>query len=142
MDYQETQNMAQQLIKQYCPDYGFRWHNKKRALGTCQYGPKKIALSLHFVEKATESEVKEVILHEIAHALTPGAGHGPTWKRTAQKLGATPKATTNTGHLHNDYKYTLYCPRCGIIGGYYRRPRFQKATHRKCGEYVMVKKVR
>ena len=38
-------------------------------------------------------QVTDTILHEIAHALAgPGAGHGPAWKATASRLGATPKS--------------------------------------------------
>ena len=43
-------------------------------------------------------EVKDTILHEIAHALAVArAGHGPAWKTVARRIGATPKAHAEEG---------------------------------------------
>jgi hypothetical protein len=51
---------------------------------------KTIELSLPFIQVAAVPEVMDTILHEIAHALTPG-GHTKAWKATAAAIGATPK---------------------------------------------------
>lgn len=61
-----------------------------RAIGRCHYSKKLIEISLHFAPTLTEKEWKDVVNHEIAHALTPRAGHGPEWKRAAIILGADP----------------------------------------------------
>lgn len=53
--------------------------------------PQKITLSKHFAAILTMDEIRDVILHEIAHALTPHDGHGPAWKAMAVKVGAKPK---------------------------------------------------
>ncbi len=38
-------------------------------------------------------QVRDTVLHEIAHAIAgPEAGHGPLWKATARRIGATPRA--------------------------------------------------
>ena len=43
-------------------------------------------------------EVRDTILHEIAHALAGAkARHGPAWKAIAKRLGATPKARAEEG---------------------------------------------
>jgi len=48
----------------------------------------KIQLSKSHVENDSEDEVIETILHEIAHAITPGAGHVAFWSTTAKSIGS------------------------------------------------------
>ena len=44
-------------------------------------------------EKSGGAEIRDTVLHEIAHALVgPEARHGPEWKAIAKRLGATPRA--------------------------------------------------
>lgn len=47
----------------------------------------KITIDKSHAIKDEESEVIETILHEIAHAITPGAGHRPIWLQTAKSIG-------------------------------------------------------
>ncbi len=47
----------------------------------------EIVLSRRHAENDPEDEVVESILHEIAHAITPGAGHKPIWAETYRALG-------------------------------------------------------
>jgi SWI/SNF-related matrix-associated actin-dependent regulator of chromatin subfamily A-like protein 1 len=49
----------------------------------------KISINQSHAEHDDESEVIETILHEIAHAITPGAGHRPIWRQTALAIGST-----------------------------------------------------
>ena len=49
----------------------------------------KISINQSHAEHDPESEVIETILHEIAHAITPGAGHRPIWRQTALAIGST-----------------------------------------------------
>jgi predicted SprT family Zn-dependent metalloprotease len=60
------------------------------------------------VPATTEKEIKETILHEIAHALTPGAGHGQLWKDTYKRIGGTGK-----NNLAN--KVSVQCFSCGKV---------------------------
>lgn len=48
-----------------------------------------ITINKNHAEKDPESEVIETILHEIAHGITPGAGHSEIWKDTAKGIGST-----------------------------------------------------
>ena len=42
---------------------------------------------------ASEAEIRDTILHEIAHALAgPEARHGARWKAIARRIDATPRA--------------------------------------------------
>lgn len=47
----------------------------------------RITIDRGFAEKNPEDEIVEVILHEIAHALSPGAGHNSAWSDCAKSIG-------------------------------------------------------
>lgn len=47
----------------------------------------RITLDLSHALHASENEVIETILHEIAHAITPGAGHSKIWRDTCREIG-------------------------------------------------------
>jgi SNF2 family DNA or RNA helicase len=48
----------------------------------------RILIDKKHAENDPEDEVIETILHEIAHAITPGAGHKTIWKETAVSIGS------------------------------------------------------
>lgn len=48
----------------------------------------KIIIDKTHAENHPEDEVIETILHEIAHAITPGAGHAKIWSETAKFIGS------------------------------------------------------
>lgn len=50
-----------------------------------------IALSRHYALKLSMDELRETVLHEIAHAMTMGDGHGPLWQAKAIELGIPPR---------------------------------------------------
>jgi len=57
-------------------------------LGLCSYKDKCIILSAHHIDIHPTEDVKNTILHEIAHALVgPGFAHGPTWEAKAREVG-------------------------------------------------------
>lgn len=70
----------------------FRWDRAVRRLGQCRYSTRQISLSRPVFEVTENRDLAlNTILHEVAHALSPTAGHGPTWKRTAVLVGARPE---------------------------------------------------
>jgi hypothetical protein len=68
----------------------FRFDHARRRFGCCHYGPKVIALSRPLTLLNSEPEVRDTVLHEIAHALCPGDGHGPRWRAKCREIGARP----------------------------------------------------
>jgi hypothetical protein len=102
MDLHEAQSLALELMEKHgvtAAGWTFAFDNTKSRMGVCKYGPRLIAVSRLFAAHATESEVRDTILHEIAHVLAgPDAKHGILWKAHASRLGATPKACG-----HNPY---------------------------------------
>lgn len=110
------QNKAAELLKEYQLDYRdwkFGWTNEKKALGRCFFNKKLITLSRYWVLFLREEEKIDVILHEIAHALTweqyeldrlqvpiqdwramskAYLAHNLVWQIICKKIGAKPQA--------------------------------------------------
>ncbi len=62
----------------------------RRRFGCCNFTRRRISLSRPLTFLNDEAEVRDTILHEIAHALTPKTGHGPAWKAMCLRIGAKP----------------------------------------------------
>jgi predicted SprT family Zn-dependent metalloprotease len=71
--------------------WSFKFNNRKNSVGVCYTGKKIIYLSRLLIEYAEEKEVIDTILHEIAHALTPGHNHDKVWKQKAIEIGCNGK---------------------------------------------------
>jgi len=90
---QFAEKLANQLMEEHgliSQGWTFGWNSSKRNFGICRYKNKSIELSSILTEHQSSDQIKDTIIHEIAHALTPGSGHGPKWKAMARKLGITP----------------------------------------------------
>lgn len=95
MDLNVSRALAESLMAEHGvpSDWTFAFDNATTRLGACSYKNRRISLSRHYTAHATEEQVRDTILHEIAHVLAgPAARHGLTWKAIASRLGATPKA--------------------------------------------------
>ena len=65
----------------------------KRRLGDCHFGHRVIRISRTHALEGSDESIRNTVLHEIAHAVAGrAAGHGPLWKATARRIGATPRA--------------------------------------------------
>ena len=86
----DAARLAGELLEQHLP--GARWtfgfDRAVRRAGACHHADRRITLSRHLVERADETEVRDVLLHEVAHALAGhGAGHGPRWRAACRSIG-------------------------------------------------------
>src|SRR3990167_4820040 len=69
------------------------WHIRlttdfsKPFLGLCSYKDKCIILNAHHIDIHPTPEVRNTILHEVAHALTPHHKHDSVWADKARELG-------------------------------------------------------
>lgn len=97
MQIMDALNLGHELLKPYIEkqelssDWKIRFDSARRRFGQCRHRDKVISLSRHLVLLNEEAEVRDTILHEIAHALTPGSGHGWKWKLKAKEIGARPE---------------------------------------------------
>jgi SprT protein len=147
MNTRETEILVYKyMAKHKLPDdWIFRWQNKKRSLGTCSYGQKEIRLSRWYVELNNLEEVRDTILHEIAHALsyirygTKGIGHGRLWKKVCVEIGAIPRACSKDrlNSPKNHYKYIDTCY-CGITYKRHRISKFATYSCPKCNERLFL----
>lgn len=114
-------------------DWYFGFDGARRRLGCCNYRELRITLSRYFVARNGPAEIRETLLHEVAHALVgPGHGHGPIWKAMARRVGARPtrcgKADMPQG------KWRAACPGCSKSFHRHKRPKRLTGWHcRACG---------
>ena len=67
-------------------------------LGTCKYCSldkyPRIFIDKHLIEQGTDEEVKDTMLHEIAHAMRPSeVGHPIAWRIRCLLIGCRPFAS-------------------------------------------------
>lgn len=113
----------------------FRFDRARRRFGACHFAEHSISLSRDLTRLNDEPVVRDVILHEIAHALAgPHAGHGPVWKRIAAGLGVRPTRGVSAPHIVMPAPpFAGVCPTCGIVVRRHRRD--PTACKRCCDRY-------
>ncbi len=111
-DIKEVGTLAASLMNKHCLlDWTFSFDSAPSRSGCCYFDRKQITLSKKLVGKWTQGEIKDTLLHEIAHALAgPDAGHGPVWKAKAKEIGCS--ASVYHHHTFTDPKYVVACS-CG-----------------------------
>ncbi len=119
MNLPETRSLALSLMKQHnLQGWIFRFNGRPfKRFGICYKDRKVIELSSKLVLINEEPRVRNVILHEIGHALAPkGAGHGPVWRRIAREIGATDNRCYSVDDglplTMPEPKYKAVCPKC------------------------------
>jgi predicted SprT family Zn-dependent metalloprotease len=123
MNLTEIKTLAEELIQKHLQNCKFEWMISTRMLG--QYRQKRysgdatIRLNEDFVLNSNDlEEIKDVILHEIAHGLAGiAAGHGRLWKHYAMAIGAAPNRCSSSESFKQvvaqNAKYVATCPQCG-----------------------------
>jgi predicted metal-dependent hydrolase len=87
----DAQHLARALMRQHgLAKWTFRFDHARRRFGSCRARQKVITLSRPLTFLNPEPEVRDTILHEIAHALAPDDGHGALWKQKCVEIGARP----------------------------------------------------
>ncbi len=111
-------------------DWTFAFDRARRRLGSCQPQRKRITLSAPLTHLNDPQVVRDTLLHEIAHALTPGDGHGARWRATCLRIGARPERLAAPDEVVlPPAPYALVCDRCGM-----RYPRYRRSRQRySCG---------
>lgn len=148
MDLSESKKLAENLLEQSfkigektvnAKELGYKlvFNRRKRALGTCNFTRKTIALSIYFTEVNSEKKVKDTILHEMAHAfaahLFGDYGHGKMWQYVCRQIGANPSRVASSkeiGEIEAPAKYVLKNKETGeVIRKYYRKPKSLDASN-------------
>jgi predicted SprT family Zn-dependent metalloprotease len=102
--------------------WSFKLIRAKGFLAQCIYSTKTIEFSKYFLELNSKKLIKDVILHELSHALCDAScGHDETWKSKCIELGANPtRLIENVKLMPGAYQAT--CPQCNKIFNRYRPP--------------------
>jgi len=91
----------------------FKFDKSKSRFGVCRYYDKTISMSRRLTELNEEKDVRNVILHEIAHALTPGEHHNRRWQLVAKRIGCDGKRCYDSTKVKVPTKKFLgECPAC------------------------------
>jgi len=133
----EIQKFAQEKLEEWCLagiGWKFVWDNKATCrYGQCRYYKKEIGITKKLASINTIEESQDVVLHEIAHALTgSGHGHDAVWKRMCIKVGARPErcysSEENGGTVKTiKGKWKLINKDTGeVYRHYHRKPRRQR----------------
>lgn len=109
----ETAAQAERLLSEHgLSAWSFQFDDASRRAGCCDYETKVISLASQFALTAVPAEVRDTILHEIAHALVgPRHNHDSVWKKTARSIGCTADRCHSV--VFAPSKYIVSCPRCG-----------------------------
>ena len=137
MELNDAKDLALTLMQAHgVGDWHFAFNRQVKAFGQTSYSKRTISLSAPLTALQDERHVADTILHEIAHALTPGALHGIEWQRVARQLGAIPAARSKS----NPGLPPRLVARCSCGKSRYRERRPRQGTYftcRRCRETLV-----
>ncbi len=109
MDLNQASILARELMDYHnLQDWSFKFDTATVRFGCCWYRERKISLSRKLTLINHEDEVRDVILHEIAHALAPeSSNHDDIWKNIALSIGCRGNIY-HTGKIA-EKKYIVSC---------------------------------
>lgn len=95
-------------------DWSFKFDSAVRRFGACYKHKNLITISRKLTELNDEAQVRDTILHEIAHALAPArAHHNRQWKSIAKAIGANPERCYDSSTVTTPTrKWKATCPSC------------------------------
>lgn len=134
-----TTNDAAKLARTLMNEHGlghwvFQYDRAKRRAGCCKQRRRTITLSQYYVLLNEEPDIRDTILHEIAHALAGfGHGHDQTWKDICIRIGAKPERCYDSNVVVMPKgKYKAVCGGCSQEFYKHRKVK-SKYWCRKCG---------
>ncbi len=78
------------MVEHGVDDWGLELDRARRRAGLTDHARHRITLSRALMSLYDEAQVRETVLHEIAHArVGPSHGHDAVWRAEAHRLGAT-----------------------------------------------------
>lgn len=92
-------------------------------LGLCNHKKKTLSFSAVITPHLSKSQFQNTVLHEVAHARTPGHGHDNIWKRLFISMGGDGNRLSNIPEnaLRHVSKYELLCAKTGRSLGFLDR---------------------
>lgn len=124
-------SLARKLMNEHGLGHAtFSFDRSKSRFGYCReemrYGVKSIHISLseHLVRLNSEDEVRNTILHEIAHALVGNChGHDWVWKTKAREIGSDGiRCYSRDDVVTPRFLWEATCAHCNKTYGFNRKP--------------------
>lgn len=122
MDISAAATLGRELMDEHgLHDWSLAFDRAMKRAGCTRFSTREISLSRHITQLCSADDVRETILHEIAHALVgPKHNHDATWKATCQRIGGTPSVRMVNGPKI-DGVWVGICP-AGHTVNRHRRP--------------------
>lgn len=123
MDTDEAMRLATGLVARHgLRHWTVEYDGAVTRAGACHFADRRITLSARLVALYSADQVREVVLHEVAHALAgAAAGHGPRWRRLAQEIGASGHRCIDASAPRVEGAWAGVCP-AGHRSTRHRRP--------------------
>ena len=145
MDVERAVAMAEELVAEHGLS-GWRvvLDRARTRAGVCRADRREIGLSAPLTALHSPAEVRDTVLHEIAHALVgPHHGHDAVWRATALRLGCSGRRTSTAprpdgpwrgtcpaGHSTTRHRRPARVLACGRCGGSFDPANVLRWTHR------------
>lgn len=95
---------------------------QKRSLGLCDQTNKELRFSKFLIENETELEIKNTLIHEVAHAMVGNKEwHWRKWIEMAKFLWLKNPKTYNTSAKQPPWLYIMQCPNCKEEISYFKK---------------------
>ena len=137
MQLELVRRLAESLMRDHhLAGWSFKFDRSRRRFGICLARERRIQLSRPLTLLNDELQVRDTILHEIAHALAylkhgVRAAHDRRWKKIATGIGADPKRCYDTALVETpQLPFLVKCTRHGILGQRARRWRGLRSCSR------------
>lgn len=127
-----ARDLALSLMAHYqLSDWTFKFNRKKSSFGVCYFFEQRIELSSIIVQCNSIEEVRDTILHEIAHAvafkLYNDTGHGIHWQEICKVIGAKPERFAGESAVCIKPKHYMVNAETGErLRAYHRLPNWHK----------------
>ena len=138
----DRERYAAHKLDKYMKKYGliqagwrYQFDTAKTRAGQCRYRSKVISISKYYVnqkETVTRKDIKNTILHEVAHALTPTHGHDKVWKAKAIEIGCDGKRCCDQITKTGEFKYNFVCEEGSCTFGRHRYSKAMMERKRMC----------
>ncbi|KRE41082.1 SprT-like domain-containing protein [Knoellia sp. Soil729] len=132
MDISSALALGRRLLREHgLEHWTITTDRAKTRAGVCRFASRTISLSSALTRLHDDAEVRDTILHEIAHALVgPAHGHDHVWRQKAMSIGCSGERTVSTsapavagpwrgecpeGHAHTRHRrpgHVMSCLRC------------------------------
>jgi predicted SprT family Zn-dependent metalloprotease len=131
MEREAAARLARGLMAEHgLTGWTFRFDRARRRAGLCRYDRREISLSGPLSALYDEADVREVVLHEIAHALAGARhGHDAVWRARARAIGSTGRRVVREGSPEVEADWVGRCP-AGHRVTRFRRPQRPQACGR------------